>query len=101
MIDISTETLIPFTKVPIWTEEHLGTRVSPNTCHRWRLRGVRGVKLDTLLVGGIRSTSIEALQRFFAATTRAQDGEFVTPVSSAPCSKKIAQAEAYLAGEGF
>ena len=35
-----------------------------STLHRWRLRGVRGVRLETTLVGGKRYTSIEALQRF-------------------------------------
>ncbi len=44
------------------------------TLHRWRLRGVRGVRLETVLVGGRRFTTQEALQRFFSATTAATNG---------------------------
>ena len=73
MIDIQ-ETLIAFSDLPGWCQKNLGRRVAPSTCHRWRLRGCRGVKLETLLIGGTRTTSAEALQRFFSATTRMQDG---------------------------
>ena len=75
MLKIQTETLIAFRELPSWCEKHLGRRISPSTLHRWRLRGCRGVKLETLLIGGTRTTSTEALQRFFEATTRVQDGE--------------------------
>lgn len=100
-IDIQNETLIAFRDLPDWCKQHLGRRLSPSTLHRWRLRGCRGVKLETILVGGTRTTSADALARFFDATTRAEDGDTFTPVSTAPCAKKVAQAEAYLAQEGF
>jgi hypothetical protein len=77
MIDVTKETLLPFSKTPSWTEKNLGKRISPATLHRWRLRGCRGVRLATILIGGQRCTSIEALQAFFEATTRAQDGDYV------------------------
>jgi len=35
-----------------------------STFHRWRLRGIRGVKLETVLVGGRRYVSRESLRRF-------------------------------------
>lgn len=38
--------------------------VNPSTVWRWTLRGCRGHKLETLLVGGQRYTSVEALERF-------------------------------------
>jgi hypothetical protein len=41
-----------------------------STLHRWRMRGVRGIRLETCLIGGVRHTSREALQRFADATTR-------------------------------
>jgi len=75
MLNIQTETLISFRDLPSWCKQHLGRRISPSSLHRWRLRGCRGVKLETLLIGGSRTTSEEALQRFFEATTRVQDGE--------------------------
>lgn len=46
-----------------------------STLHRWRLRGVRGVKLETCLVGGRRYTSVEAVDRFLAASTAAADSQ--------------------------
>ena len=52
MIDIVNEQMIPLSKIPAWCEEHLGNRVHPSTVHRWRLRGARGRKLETVLVGG-------------------------------------------------
>ncbi len=35
-----------------------------STIYRWRLRGIRGVKLETFLIGGRRYTSVEAIERF-------------------------------------
>lgn len=52
-----------------------GGKVHVATVHRWRLRGVRGIKLETIMRGGIRFTSREALDRFFHATTAAAAGE--------------------------
>ena len=101
MIDVQTESLIPFRDVPAWTKEHLGNRVHPTTIHRWRLRGARGVKLETILAGGTRYTSTEALSRFFAATTAAADGESYVVVSDAIDTKAVEQAEAFLASEGI
>ena len=66
MIDASTETLIRF--------QEAGRRIAGNpsisALHRWRLSGVRGVKLETLLVGGTRFTSTEAISRFIAEQNR-------------------------------
>ena len=42
-------------------------RLSLATLHRWRLNGVRGVKLETVLIGGLRYTSLEAITRFIQA----------------------------------
>lgn len=42
-----------------------GRRTSASTLYRWAAVGVRGVKLETIQVGGSKCTSLEALQRFF------------------------------------
>ena len=99
MIDITNENLLPFRDVPAWTKQHLGNRVHPSTIQRWRLRGARGVKLETLLVGGTRYTSAEALSRFIFATTAAADEESAFIFRGLPSSKRIAAAEAYLLDE--
>ena len=71
MIDLSSETLLTFPQAA----KFLPGNPHISTIHRWRLRGVRGCKLDTVLVGGRRFTSAEALERFAAHTTAAANGE--------------------------
>ena len=64
-IDVEFETLVQF---PEARSAFPGDRrVSLATLHRWRLKGVRGVKLETTLIGGLRYTSKEAIVRFIAA----------------------------------
>jgi hypothetical protein len=100
MIDIEIETLLRICDVPKWTEEVLKNRVSKSTAHRWRLRGCRGVKLETLMVGGVRHTSREALSRFFDRVTAASNGESQAPHCHVPSrSHLLAQRE--LEAEGF
>ena len=43
---------------------HKGRRTHPSTCLRWVLRGVRGVRLEAVRLGGRWVTSLEALSRF-------------------------------------
>ena len=68
-----TETLIPFNAA----REAFpgGKRLALQTLHRWRLHGVRGTKLETILIGGSRFTSAEAIQRFIAAQNPAEAPE--------------------------
>ena len=47
-----------------------GLQVHYSTLHRWRIRGCRGVKLETILIGGHRYTSSEAIRRFLRATAK-------------------------------
>src|SRR5262245_60550476 len=51
------------------------------TCHRWRLRGVRGVKLRTCVIGCQRYTTRAWLEEFVAATTAAADAASVPELS--------------------
>ena len=65
MIDLKNETVLSFTSAT----KHLphrraGKKPHVATLYRWSTRGVRGVTLETIQVGGTRCTSIEALQRF-------------------------------------
>lgn len=78
MIDIESEQLIPFRDAP----KHIPGRPHAATCHRWRLVGVRGVKLETIKVGSKRFTSKEAIRRFSEQTTAAADGVAPTPSPS-------------------
>ncbi len=51
-----------------------GRGVNVSTLWRWVQRGSHGVRLESVMIGGIRYTSREALERFVAATTAAADG---------------------------
>lgn len=54
--------------------EFIGRRVHDETIRRWATRGVRGVKLETVVVAGSRVTTHDAIERFIAATTAAANG---------------------------
>jgi hypothetical protein len=63
----------PFSETPISFAEAArrlprlrnGRPVSPATLWRWASHGLRGVRLETVRVGGTCCTSLEALRRFF------------------------------------
>jgi enoyl-[acyl-carrier-protein] reductase (NADH) len=40
---------------------------------RWARTGMRGIRLETIVAGGRRCTSAEAVQRFFERLTHARD----------------------------
>ena len=81
-VDLTAETLIP---LPAAASRVPPAGVALSTAHRWRLNGVRGNKLATVLVGGRRYTSIEALERFLAAIN---GGQVATPSLSAATAKR-------------
>ena len=65
MIELCSETLIPIREAP----RHLpkrptGKRIHISACYRWISRGVQGVRLEAIKIGGSTYTSTEALQRF-------------------------------------
>ena len=96
MIDIHREKLLSFPEA----SASLKGRPNLSTLHRWRLPGVRGVRLETLLLGGRRVTSAEALQRFVEATTAAADGAPTPTRTSSKQQRDIERAEAELDKEG-
>jgi hypothetical protein len=48
-------------------------RPDPSTLWRWRTRGIRGSRLSTVLVGGRRFVSRQALTDFVERLTKATD----------------------------
>ena len=66
MIDHQTETLRSLTEAAAGLPRRRGgQRVHVATVYRWAARGCRGVRLETIQIGGTKCTSLEALQRFF------------------------------------
>ena len=83
MIEFHSETLIPLTEAA----RSLPVPCHVSTLHRWHLRGVRGIKLETTVVGGRRFTTVEALKRFRAATNAVADGRQTDERTSSNCGE--------------
>lgn len=70
-IDLQHEQLLSLSAV----SKLLPGRPHASSIFRWISRGIRGVRLESTLLGGRRYTSREAIERFAAATTAAANGE--------------------------
>ena len=71
MVDIQSEEILSLSHAA----RSLPGHPHVSTIHRWRLRGVQGVKLETFRIGGRRFTTLEALERFSARVTAVVNGE--------------------------
>src|SRR4051812_39705508 len=92
MIDHRIEDVFPISHAPARAPRlRAEKRINVATFYRWASRGCRGVRLETLQVGGTRCTSREALQRFFERLSDRSRGSFVG-VSQAPTSATNARA---------
>ncbi len=101
MICIKTEKLIAISDIPAWCEKTIGNRVSKSTAYRWYLRGIRGVKLETILVGGQRFTSLHRLENFFLDSTKSAEHE---PENESPITfdaRNVNRAEEVLSDDGM
>jgi hypothetical protein len=87
-IDHDIETLIPFHAAR--SAFPGGRKLALQTLHRWRSPGVRGAKLETIIVGGLRYTSREAIGRFIAAQNCADKN----PVNNITPSQRASQSKA-------
>ncbi len=63
-IDISKEHLLPLKDYPNYLPRRNGKRLSRNAGYRHAIRGVRGIKLETVQFPSGRYTSQEAIARF-------------------------------------
>ncbi|MGE3172488.1 MAG: DUF1580 domain-containing protein [Planctomycetota bacterium] len=74
-IDVRREQILTFAEAAKVVGKWKGkSRVAFQTLHRWATRGCRGVALETLLIGGSRCTSMEALERFLHRVSSARSG---------------------------
>lgn len=87
--------------LPAAVEKATGQRPHPSTLHRWRLRGIQGVRLETVRCGGRRLCSIEAVRRFIDGVTAATDGDAPTARANRQREAAIARAEAELDAAGI
>lgn len=94
MVDVANETLLTLADAA----KRLPNRPSLCTLWRWRKRGVRGRRLESVTIGGLVYTSVEALARFAE-----QHGGIEAPSIRSPAKreKEIARAEAALEAAGI
>ena len=97
-IDLANETPITLAKA---AQTLPGGAVHVSTVHRWRMKGCRGVRLETFLRGGVRHTTREAIERFFEAVTAAADGNTPPVRTSKQRERAIEQAECELERDGI
>ena len=69
----------------------MGRPVSPATLWRWSSHGVRGVRLETVKIGGTACTSLEALRRFFARLDDANESPIPAPTRDGRAEKVVAE----------
>ncbi|HKQ48047.1 MAG TPA: DUF1580 domain-containing protein [Phycisphaerae bacterium] len=102
MIDISVETVPTFTeaaaKLP---RRRHGKKPHIATLYRWAERGLKGIRLETIQVGGTCCTSLEALQRFFERLTKPRSEAPPPPHFNRARLRQIEQAERECAEAGF
>ena len=97
MIDVTKEAAISFNAARKFPElQRDGKRPDIATIYRWASRGVRGVRLEAVQIGGTRCTSHEAVKRFLQKLT-----EENAPASEAEPVADTEQAEAELQAAGF
>ena len=95
-IDIAPTTYFSFNEAA----KLLPGRPHISTWHRWRTRGVHGVKLATVKIGGRRMVAADELQRFIEGVTAAADGQSTPVRTSRQRQQSIEAAERELAREG-
>lgn len=75
MIKLKAETILSFQEAcKRLPRRRAGRRPCPETLYRWANPGLRGIKLETIQVGGTLCTSLEALQRFFDKLSQLKNG---------------------------
>lgn len=82
--------------------EHVtGRRPNLSTVWRWSVHGCGGIRLETVVLGGKRLTTIEMVEAFVKATTDARNGAPQAPVVAPTKAreKQIAKASAALSAK--
>jgi hypothetical protein len=72
VINTLVETPIPLAEIAkskVFPKRRRGKRPDTATIYRWTVIGIRGIRLESIQIGGNRCTSREALQRFFESLT--------------------------------
>mgnify|MGYP002624671220 CR=1 FL=1 len=69
-LDIHQEDLISLKEASSLLPKRNGKRTHYSTLFRWATKGAKGRVLESVMIGGVRFTSKEALGRFSSSTNR-------------------------------
>src|SRR5262245_5909542 len=97
MIDTQHEQLVTFSQAC----HVIPGRPHISQIYRWSLRGLRGMRLEWVQVGGRRFTSHEALQRFFNSLTEQRTGEAIPTSSGKARQAQVQRVIQELEEDGF
>lgn len=61
-IDALCDRLLALRRLADWHQHRTGEAIHRSVRYRWAKRGIRGIRLPTILVGGVRFTSEEAVR---------------------------------------
>lgn len=99
MIDLSSEQVLSLKEAARRLPRQAnGKKVHVSTLHRWCSRGLKGVRLESLKLGGRLVTSVEALQRFAERCSTAEPEQRVSPQKQHQQAYEQAEAELEDAG---
>jgi hypothetical protein len=91
VIDDCLKSYFPLAEAPDHFPRRRGKKVSLPSIYRWVGSGCRGVRLRTVVVGGVRYTSAEALRQFVAEMTSIRDGAAPSRVLAPACPTAISR----------
>lgn len=87
IIDIDSETLLTLAEAA----KRFPRKLSICTLFRWCKNGVRGAVLSSVVIGGRRFTSLEAIHRFIVATSQRDSARPATEPANANRAKNVAK----------
>lgn len=76
-LDVSLETIINLHNAAGYMRRRFHEKKRPHlaTVYRWTTRGLQGIVLESVQIGGKRYTSLEAIQRFIERLSSSEKGE--------------------------
>ena len=74
-LDFQKENAITLREVPKYLPKRNAKKVHYSTVFRWVSKGARGRILESALIGGVRYTTVEAVERFLSAKPKASPNE--------------------------
>lgn len=102
-MDPSKEKVIPLADAPrhplLRQGRRAGRPIHRATLERWRTRGVGGITLETMKLGGVRVTSDEAVRRFIERVN--EPGATNDTVTPSDRQRQVVAAERRLAAAGI